>query len=351
MQSAFIRRFAPLGGTLAFLLAPTWVMAQDGQPATGAPVTNPRTNSGVETGQTGGSTTPNTTVPGGATGTEKSPRTTNDILSGVPETARDPAPPGTRGIRVDMPGAKTNTLPNDKAGQPNQPSAGAATARNQRGVHTAEGVVTRIDKPGKTVQSEQIRFAFDPSQDWATYVDRGAMNIPEDADRPKTKGEVEKANEQMHADHPDAPKVLEMVVSPRSYLYTYARSAEGMDMYGAATSSSPDRYSSISGATERGLPRNGAAEAKPQPTNFTNIKEGSFVAVRYRKVGDVNEVLNLSLIEFPINTRANGETPAGTNPGAIGPLGGPKSSTPATPSNVRIPTVPGQPVGGTALPR
>ncbi len=81
-------------------LGPAPLRAQDGQPPTGPPVTNPRTNSSLP--QTGGATTPNTTVPGGGTGTPAAPRTTADILPGIPETARDPAPPGTRGVRVDV---------------------------------------------------------------------------------------------------------------------------------------------------------------------------------------------------------------------------------------------------------
>ncbi len=213
-----------------------------------------------------------------------------------------------------------------------------------RGVQVAEGVVTRIDRAGKNLNGELIRFAFDPSQDWTGYVDRGAIGVPENnADRPKTTQDEKAANEQAHADKPEAPKVLEMVISKRSYIYTYARTPDGIDLYGAQTASSPDSTSSRTGLTRRPA---SAPTGQPLATNFTNIKEGSFVAVRYRRVGDLNEVLNLSLIEFPIGQP--GETVGGAP--APGLPGGP-AALPPGPGNVRIPSVPTAPVGTSTLPR
>jgi len=312
MNTSRLRRFVPWGAALTLALGSGLVVAQDGAPPTGPPVTRPRTN------ETAPTTNPNTT----------GPKTTADVLPGIPATQRDPAPPGTRSVRVDVPAAT-----------PAAPAAAAPRAANAR-IFTAEGVVTRIDRAGKNVNGELERFAFDPAQDWYSYVNRGATGVPEkDENRPKTNDQIKAANEKQHEDAPDRPKVLEMVITKRSYVYTHARSADGTDQYGRATSSSPDTTNSRTGVIRT---PNVAPPTGPMATNFTNIKEGSFVAVRYRKVGDLNEVLNLTLIELPMNS-AEGVAPAPSPTGTPAPARG-------TVPPARVPTVPLAPVGAD-LPR
>jgi len=322
MQTPRIRRLVPWGGALALGLSAALTAAQDGAPATGPPVTNPRTDKAASP----------------ATPTTIRPRTSADILPGIPETARDPAPPGTRGVRVD---------------EPNAAAPGAGPASTNPRILVAEGVVTRIDRAGKNVSGELERFAFDPSQDWFSYVNQGTSGVlgkDNDEDRPKTNAEIKAANAKQHEETPGKPKVMEMVITKRTYVYTHARSPDGTDQYGVATSSSPDRSSSRTGLTNR---VNTAPVTGPVQTNFTNLKEGSFVSVRYRKVGDLNEVLNLTLIERPLNPEAVGGTPAtpATPPrGTTAPVRvrGAGPAEPKTP--VGVPTVPLAPVGAD-LPR
>jgi len=295
MRTPRLRRLVPWGGALALSLSSALAIAQDGAKPVGPPVTNPKTNE----------TTP--VAP-------RVPRTTSDVLPGIPATARDPAPPGTRGVRVDTPVAPATTRTVQRP------------ANNAR-VYTAEGVVTRLDRAGKNVNGELERFAFDPSQDWSSYVNRGVQGVPEkEAERPKTNADIKAANEKQHEDAPDKPKVMEMVITKRTYVYTYARDLDGVDHYAAATASSPGTPSPRSAlATQPAT----APTNQPKQTNFTNIREGSFVAVRYRKVGDLNEVLNLTLIELPMN-------PADAVPPA----------RPATvPAGARVPTIPLAPSG------
>jgi len=305
MRTPRFRRLAHLGTALALSLSPTLASAQDGSPPTGPPVTNPNTNK-------------NTPVRG------QEPRTTSDVLPAIPATARDPAPPGTRGVRVDTPAVAGATR---TAQRP---------ASNAGRVFTAEGVVTRLDRAGKNVNGELERFAFDPSQDWNSYVNRGVKGVPEkDDERPKTNQDIKAANEKQHEDAPDKPKVMEMVITRRTYVYTHARDLDGVDHYAAATASSPDSTSSRTGLTRR-TPTAEVAN-QPKQTNFTNIREGSFVAVRYRKVGDLNEVLNLTLIELPMNPTE--VAPPGATP-TTSPAG-----TPGAPGGVRVPTIPRAPAG------
>jgi len=309
MRTPRLRRLVPWGGALALSLSSALALAQDGAKPVGPPVSNPETNK-------------NTPVQGGV------PTRTSDVLPGIPATARDPAPPGTRGVRVDTPGA------------PGAVRTAPRAAANGARVFTAEGVVTRLDRAGKNVNGELERFAFDPSQDWTSYVNRGVQGVPEkDAERPKSNSDIKAANEKQHEDAPDKPKVMEMVITKRTYVYTYARDMDGIDHYAVATSSSPDTSSSRSGLTRRSdtAPANG-----PKQTNFTNIREGSFVAVRYRKVGDLNEVLNLTLIELPVNP-ADAAVPPGT---ATTPGTAPAARGRVVAPGTRVPTVPLAPAGG-----
>jgi len=378
-QSLNPLRFARWVGALALVLAPAWARAQDGQPPVGPPVTNPKTDKLLPREET----------------SAPRPRTSADVLPPVPATAADPAPPGTRAVRVD-----------DLRGAPAGPGTAAQAAPGARpvpGVMVAEGVVTRIDPPGKNVAGELLRFAFDPAQDWSSYISLGPSAAPPkekqtEAKREKTvrkslgstkpderikqeaakeaedaADEADKDNE-AKADAGDLPAVpapendatnavrpnrsrpIEMVVTRRTYIFSHARSPEGADLFGVATQSSPDINNSRTGLTRRSL----APVPGPLSTNFTNIKEGSFVSVRYRRIGKLNEVLNLNLIEHPMG-RPDGNAPAA---GAPAPTGGtapvlpgqPATSAipgaPATPAApVRVPRIPTNPVGPGNLPR
>lgn len=371
MDNSILRRLTSWGGAVALCLGHVATApAQDGQapvvpPATGAPGTtqapvvppaprNPANNQAPP-------------------GTTNRPRNTSEVLPAVPETASDPAPPGTRGVRVDVPRGGAPAAPVSRPGD--------AAQRRPSNVLMAEGVVTRLDRAGKNLNGELERFAFDPSQDWYSYINRGAQGVAEkDAERPKGNEEIKDANEKQHEEDPDKPKVMEMVITKRTYVYTHARSADGTDQYGASTSSSPEPTSSRTGLTNR---VNAAPAAGPMLTNFTNLKEGSFVAVRYRKVGDLNEVLNLTLIEMPLNPIDAGApapspgatsgpargtnsdpTPAPTGTTGTGTTGtgttGTRTGTTGTGTTVtgttgttpaeRVPTVPTTPAGA-ALPR
>jgi len=360
MQTPRFQRLLTWGSTLALTLSPTLASAQDGARPTGPPVTNPRTN------ETAPVANPAATRP----------QTTAEVLPGVPSTARDPAPPGTRSVRVDTPGAVAPGGVAPGAVAPGRPAgttgrAGAAAGNSGPGVAspgnarrgndrvlTAEGVVTRIDRAGNDVNGELQRFAFDPSQDWTSYISRGAQGVAsKNADRPKTNDQIKAANEQQHEDSPDSPGLMEMAITKNTYVFTHARTPDGTDHYGMATTSSPDVTSSRTGLTNRAA---APTATGPMPTNFTNLKEGSFVAVRYRKAGDVNEVMNLTLIEQPISptatapgasstgTAAPGTAPAGRGTAPAGTRTGAPAGTTVRPA--QVPTVPLNPVGAD-LPR
>lgn len=370
------RPIAQWGGTLALVLAPALAVAQDGQPPVGPPVTNPKTDKLLPREET----------------SAPRPRTSADVLPPVPATAADPAPPGTRAVRVD----DLRGAPATPAG----PGQAAPGARPAPGVMWAEGVVTRIDPPGKNVAGELLRFSFDPAQDWSSYISLGpsaappkekqteakkektvrkslGSTRPDERIKQKAAQEAEAAadeadkDNQAKADEGDLPAVpapkddatnevrpnrskpIEMVVTRRTYIYTHARSPEGADLFGVATQSSPDINNSGTGLSRRTI----APVAGPLPTNFTNIKEGSFVSIRYRRIGTLNEVLNLNLIEHPMGRPVeNAPTAGGPAPTSPALPGQPATSAipgaPATPAApVRVPRVPTTPVGAGNLPR
>jgi len=323
MLTSILRRFAPGAAALLLGLAGSLAIAQDASPP-GPPAVDPKAQPKDKK-----AVPPNGPI--------------NSVLPGVPATASDPAPPGTRAVRVDRQG-------------PVNPAA-VRTARKLAGsaaqIFHAEGVVTRIDRAGKNVNGELERFAFDPSQDWTAYVSGNVKGIPDkDATRPKTNNEIQTANAKQHQDDPDHPTVLEMSITKRTYTYTHARTEDGTDLYAAATSASPDQLTSRSGAIRR-VPAPGTTltPTAPTPTNFTNIKEGSFVSVRYRKVGDVNEVLNLTLIALPLNpTDVNGQTGEnGANRGTSTTTTRPAAGAPRP--GERTPSVPTGGVGTVNIPK
>ncbi|HEU5118162.1 MAG TPA: hypothetical protein VFT74_16190, partial [Isosphaeraceae bacterium] len=90
-------------------------------------------------------------------------------------------------------------------------------------------------------------------------------------------------------------------------------------------------------------------------TNFTNLKEGSFISVRYRMAGNVAEVINLNLIEYPVLTPEEAaEVPGGVPAAVPGAQVGPGAGRPAVPPErapARVPVVPGQTVSPGLLPK
>ena len=318
MRMLIASRLALAGGTLSLLISFSQrTTAQDTPPLPGSPVIDPKTNHEARPPR----------LPLGAE------------LPPVPETASDPAPPGTKGVRVDVPQGGTPTAP--------APGSDASTTmKRPANVLMAEGVVTRLDRAGKNVNGELERFAFDPSQDWYSFTNRGPQGIlDKDAERPKGNAAIKEANAKAEEAMPgDNSKLLEMAITKRTYVYTHARSPDGTDLYGAITQSSPDTISSASGLTNR--PPSARPDA-PVRTNFTNIKEGSFVSVRYRKVGDLNEVLNLTLIEMPL-------MPADEQPTSVAPrtpTTAPARATPAAAAPGTTPTIPPTTTGVGGLPR
>ncbi|HEX8201784.1 MAG TPA: hypothetical protein VF590_15015, partial [Isosphaeraceae bacterium] len=322
MRTQSTRWLAPWGGLCALLIGPVAALAHSGQPPTGPPTTAPKVND---------------QVPDRGTKTA-APRVTSEVLPPVPATARDPAPPGTRAVRVDTPVPVDSASP---AAATVAPGAGrvpagavapvpaaapatapvAAAAHAAPGVQVAEGVVTKLLPPHKELAQERLRFVLDPSQDWNSFVSRGPVGLPvrerttgrASQNEPRGDGASEssgRAGDRVvrtepteagaEPGAPDQAPGLEMAVTQRTYVYAFARTPEGFDYYGGGTASAPE---------DARDPR--FATPGPKPTNFTNVREGSFVAVRFRRTGDDYEVVNLSLIELPILPPA-GSVPAGT---------------------------------------
>lgn len=401
-------QLAPWSAVLALFFCPALTAAQDGQPATGEPVTTPETNELKPRLQT-------STPPLG---------TSDQVLSGVPATPSDPAPMGTRAVPAASATAPTGLPPAELPGTPDRalvprrnPEAAVpgrlvpeppildrradapGPKRAIAGSVYVEGVVTKIsaaenDKPGS------IRLTVDPSQDWVAFAAEGPRVIDSTPERASAKIEAKiqsdrarlardlanGADEKTIAadkrqlardqsrlqtdvatrdENPDGTAdrsgLVDLTILPGfSRIVTFARNPDGVDLFGSATESSPDHRASRTGLTHRP----GFEAAGPKETNFTNIREGSFVAVRYRRVDEANEVLNLSLIEFPL-VDPTGRTPGSSaisgprpNPGSgrIGPVGsnvnraGPVPPA-LVPSPVRVPRIPSTPVVPLALPR
>jgi len=334
-------------------------MAQDGQPSTGPSVKDSRTNA-----QKSGDPAP------------PAAKTSKDTLPGVPATSSDPAPFGTRAV----PAGPINRPPQDIPGGARSAARVNGPTRVAPGVMFVEGVVTKITKTDKDEPNALLRFTLDPAQDWTTFVAngpvvqgsrRGSKTTVDDATIEKDKqrladdkaagadeavvsgDEAKLALDQSRREHQkgDATKAIELSFTRSTRMVTFARTDDGVDLFGTPTASSPDESSSLSGLTRR--PASPGASVGPKETNLTNIREGSFVAVRYRRVGDYNEVINLSLIEFPL-----GGTTESTAPGKPGQSGinavtpprlGPRQPADAT-APARTPRVPTESTGP-GLPR
>jgi len=374
LRALAIRGLA-LAGLLILATAP--VLAQDGQRRTGDPVDRPRTDKLIPRAETA---TP-------------APTTTDQILPPVPASIEDPAPPGTNAVPV---------VPNvRRAGR----AAPGRRGQAMRGIRATEGVVVQIEPAAKEdrtqpgLQNELVRLRIDPSQTWDDFANLGpetpAENqaappdaTPDQADaKPDAKAplveevktiikDVEKAitpddkpaepqreaNAEAEAASEEQPEPIEVVLTNRTRVFVHARSADGVDMFGAGTISSP-------ATTPGGVDPTGRAADQPRrgglATNFTNIKVGSYVAVRYRTASGMNEAVNVNLIELPLIAPAEGaaapvgdlapapRTRAVPVPGTTPDVGDaplpparsvPRTVTPGNREPVREPVVPATPV-------
>lgn len=362
---------------LGLWLLPSVGLAQDGQLPTG-----PKTTAPGATGEA--------PLPEPAPVPAQVPDDLSEVLPPVPATAADPAPPGTRAVRVDAPrpveGSSAphpgSTVPiegsagaQNPPGVPGQPGVAAPADRERPDIRVAEGVVTSLKAPENLKESDaKLIVTIDTSITWeeryggAGPPDAPTAARPEDATleavedaRKAAEAAAEAAQQAQKAAEqaaegarsgaseikggvqeaptsspspgdPSRPadgqqggpgsgeaqgsNQLTFAITDRTQVYTFARTAEGVDLYGATTFSSPDDPNvQTGGVTGEPVPR----RPGPRETNFTMIREKSFVAVRYRAGEGRNEALSVSLIELPVNAP---ETPPGTAVDAGQPAAG-----------------------------
>lgn len=355
-------------GLLGILtLAPGPIQAQDGQ----LPTTDPDL----------GTRRPTLT---------REPRNPAEVLPAVPASPSDPAPPGTRAVPIPPePGNRPSA--HAVTGQVAQPGNRAA-----RRIQAVEGVVVAIHPPrgGESRPTgELIRLVIDPDQAWHDY----AVSGPQHTDRtgpaqepaagsrpapardnqvvptrdpavppapvpgpgttdpgglralppqqatpadaapaaPAPDQRASTAVEPVAAQNSLPPRAFEVIVTRGTRVAVHARSPEGTDLFGVASVSSPVDRPTGTGASARGL----APPAGPRQTNFTNIRVGSFVAVRYLMVENAAYALNLNLIELPLlGPDEAGPGDPGLQPGVV--PAGPGGVRPA-PTPTVDPTPPG----------
>jgi hypothetical protein len=339
-------RFATVCKRLSLLLSfgiAVPVMAQDGQRDTGVPVTNPETDKEVRR-----------TLPPAAPGESSA-----DLLPPVPASVNDPAPFGTRAVGV-APGAGAVPVVEEQASR-----------AQLAGIRRAEGVVIGVEPPKdqkageKSVGRELIRLRFDPNQTWLRFSTEGP-NLKPTASAGEVKNGAREVVEEAPAQagggpvEPGGPidPIMTVVVTKNTNIFVHARTREGQDLYGVPTVSSPSNRPSGRGVTGR-LP---ARQPTVMETNFTNIKEGSFISVRYRMVGNLAEAVNLNLIEYPVVTPGEaasvpGPVPTAVPGEAVGPNArgvpnakvAPNAESAGAPA--RVPVVPGQPNSPGTLPK
>lgn len=357
------------GVALALGLGPALATAQDGKAPNGPPAPGPPpTQNKVDAGRK----------------VVEPPRDASEPLPPVPATATDPAPPGTRAVRVDVPGAGA---PANAAGRrgaaPDDTIPGLGKAA-PRGMADVEGVVVRILKPGTSLGGERVRFVVNTTRDWPEFLDQGSADlIPASELKPASSGRTPAVprtrvrgttddvntgpgtNVTPRPKNPDAdtgpgapatpppvrpvpvpvpgpglrsipvdepraagnarpqdaadvtrravvngpqrteavaparggaatpssipPKEMEFVLTRDSKVYTFARDPKGNTLYDPANPNAPVQTGADAVRARR-------VTQAVQPTNFTNLRDGMFVAVRYRTTRGVNEVVGISLI-------------------------------------------------------
>jgi len=247
---------------------------------------------------------------------------------------------------------------------------------------SSEGVVTRIQGPGETLPEERIRFVLDPSETWSIYAERWTSGIPtgprtltpaapavaarpidraaqklDDAARrlENAAGEIDNAQANDAPAAPTAPAApararataarpagVPIVVTRRTNIFRHARTMDGTDLL-QGNPADTEVQTTRTGTVVRDV----VPAQRPQPANVTNIREGSFVTVRFRRVGDINEALSLSIVE-PARTAAPVDanvplttTPVTTTPAATTVVPGATTVVPGATTVAPSATVPG----------
>jgi len=308
MRNILLGRRVLWTGTLALLVPASYGFAQDGQPPVGPPVTAPEVDRNA-----GGDPAEAVRPPKAA-----SP---DEVLTPVAETPSDPAPFGTRGVPAIGPRATT--------GRGVVPARTARGARLNRQIGAnvvyAEGVVTRVRKPGPGAKNSRLMVTIDTTRNWQDHLTAnlpGALPADEVAAEEAATAPGPKTIRAEGVDAPRIPalddggstedasgdRVVPLVITTRTHLYKFGRTNEGVDRYGLAMYDSPD----VTADTPAG-----AVVATRRPArnagmvDLAGIRPGAYVSVRYRRAGDTNEALNLSLIEASPETSTEGVAPTG----------------------------------------
>jgi len=321
-------------GALALLVPASYGFAQDGQPPVGPPVTAPEVNRNA-----GGDPAEAVRPPQAA-----SP---DDVLAPVGESPNDPAPFGTRGVSAIPPGQR-----NGRAVPPARAARGARLSR-QIGANViyAEGVVTRVAKPAAVAKNSRLMVTIDTTRNWEDHLtanlpgalpaDQVAAETAATAPGPKTiRAEgvgapgIPALDGEGSTKDASGDRVVPLVITTRTHLYTFGRTNEGVDRYGLAMFDSPnvtaDTPVDATVATRRPARTAGRVD-------LANIRPGAYVSVRYRRAGEINEALNLSLIEASPATSTEGLAPTG---GVVegGTANDPEGIFDHTPRVPRVPT-------------
>jgi hypothetical protein len=201
-------------------------------------------------------------------------------------------------------------------------------------------------KPGKELTGETIRIRVDPNLTWFDHV-ATPPKAHATAAPPATPAPVAAASAPAVPTNPSSggrvaspvARPVDITLTRRTYIFAHARTMDGVDLQGAATESSPDDRRGRSDELATHNPAS-VTQARDRETNFTNIKEGSFVRVRYRQAGNVWEATNVSLIEPPLNPDLERAQPLNRVPAAPG------QRLPGVPQDASVP-----PVSPGALPR
>jgi len=331
-------------GALALFVPPSLVFAQ-GKPAVGPPVTAPETNRNA-----GGDPAEAVRPPRAAT--------PDEVLPPVAETPSDPAPFGTRGVPAIGPRAITG-----RTVAPGAIPARGARLERQIGANVvyAEGVVTRVQKPAAGAKTSRLLVTIDTTRNWEDHLtanlpgalpaDEVAAENAATAPGPKTiRAEgvdapgIPALDEDGSAPDASGDRVVPLVITTRTHLYTFGRTREGVDRYGLAMFDSPNVTADtpIARTPARRPVRNAAR------VDLANIRPGAYVSVRYRRAGDTNEALNFSLVQASPDTPDEGLAP---DTGVVG------GGTAADPEGIfdnspRVPRVPnGRGGNANTLPR
>jgi len=146
-------------------------------------------------------------------------------------------------------------------------------------------------------------------------------------------------------DDASGDRVVPLVITSRTHLYTFGRTNEGVDRYGLAMFDSPnvtaDTPTDATVAPTRRPARNAGV------VDLASIRPGAYVTVRYRRAGETNEALNLNLVEASPAMSTEGSDPTGVVEG--GTANDPEGIFDHRP---RVPRVPTSPAGNAdTLPR